>query len=393
MHRAVAITGVRGVIARGYQRRDLPGWTGTTTPLFDGAGNPLPQTKTNGTFRDDASGGHYPEYVWEDSCSRDMLVGWVLGMAAAWEVSRGDATIDAARIATLADDASAIARSLMIVAATGHDLEIHDADGRITYNGYLSETAVDRSYLANFHANGQHAIMSLGILAALARISDDAVVADYLHNDLVRARDLPGIARDHVDILDFGVMSNYSNYDMAFTGGWLAQRYLCDDTAREAVRSAILVGLYDTPGEMRQPAEQSQSFYDLVALAAAARGTADAPLARADLDTSMQMRALKTLGEFPAPYWADGRVNCDDAEIASLACIGVDGTSLPLIAASGRGDTVVAAIPVPMRIRPPSNFMWRSDPYSVNGDGNPLALYPAVDFRLAYWMGRYLRAE
>lgn len=66
---------------------------------------------------------------------------------------------------------------------------------------------------------------------------------------------------------------------------------------------------------------------------------------------------------------------------------------LPLIAASGRGNTVVAAIPVPMRIRPPSNFVWRSDPYAVNGDGNPLALYPAVDFRLAYWMGHYLRAD
>lgn len=392
MHRAVAITGVPGVIARGYQRRDRPGFTQTTTPLFDGSGAPLPPEKTNGTWRDDHSvGGLYPEYAWEDSCSRDMIIGWVLGMAAAWEVARGDATIDAARLATLADDASAIAHSLMEVGAEGYDLEIHDADGRITYNGYLNESAVDRSYVPRFRNNGQHAIMSLGILAALARISDDPGVADYLHNDLIRARDLPGIARDHVDLIDFAETTNYSNYNMAFTGGWLAQRYLCEEEAREAVRSAILDGLYATSGRPRQPVEQGQSFYDLVALAAAARGTADAPLASADVDASMLTRASATLREYPVPYWAESHVNCDDAEIAAHDCTGLDGTHLPLSLTLGRGDSVVATIPVPMRIRPPSNFMWRSDPYGVNGTGDPHAYYPAVDFRLAYWMARHLR--
>lgn len=392
LHRAVAITGVRGVIARGYQRRDLPGFTETTIPLFDATGNPLPPEKTNGTWRDDAS-GLYPEYAWEDSCSRDMLIGWVLGMAAVWEVSRGDASIDAARLAMLADDASAIAHSLMRVSAAGHDLEIHDADGRLTYHGYLHESAVDRVYIPRFRDNGQHAIMSLGIAAALARISGDPEVADWLHNDLVRARDLPGIARDHIDLVDFGVASNFSNYNMSFSGGWLAQRYLCDEDARAAVRAAILDGLYATPGRPRQPVEMGQSFFDVIALAATAGGTADRDLEGPSIDGSMLARALGTLREFPAPYWAEGRENCDAAEIASLACVGVDGTSLPLLAERGRGDVVVAAVPVPMRIRPPSNFAWRSDPYRVNTEGNALALYPAVDFRLAYWMARHLRVR
>ena len=72
--------------------------------------------------------------------------------------------------------------------------------------------------------------------------------------------------------------------------------------------------------------------------------------------------------------------------------MGVDGTSLPLLAKLGRGDVLVAAIPVPMRIRPPSNYVWRSDPYRVNGTGDPLSLYSAVDFRLAYWTARHRRA-
>ncbi|MFO0714788.1 MAG: hypothetical protein U0353_33420 [Sandaracinus sp.] len=390
MHRAVAITGVRGVIARGYQRRDRPGFTQTTTPLFDAMGHPLPAEKTNGTWRDDQS-GLYPEYAWEDSVSRDMLIGWVLGMAAAWEVSEGDDTIDATRLATLRDDASAIAHMLAIVSPEGHDLEIHDADGRITYNGYLHESAIDRVYVPRFHENGQHAIMALGIVAALSRISGDAEIADWLHNDLVRARDLPGIAGDDVGFVDTGVSSNYSNYNMAFTGGWLATRYLCDDDARERVRGGVIGALYGAPGEAWQPAGQGQSFYDLVAIAARARGDVLHDLEAAEVDAAGLDRALASLRGFPAPYWAEGHVNCDAAELASRTCIGLDGTTLPLSMDLGRGDIAVSTVAVPFAIRPPSNFHWRSNPYAVNGEGDPLALYPAVDFRLAYWMARYLR--
>lgn len=391
MHRAVVITGTPGVIARGYQRRDRPGFGDmATTPLFDGTGAPLPPEKTNGTWRDDQS-GLLPEYAWEDSVSRDMLIGWVLGMAAAWEVAEGDETVDPARLAALREDASAIAHMLMIVSPEGHDLEIHDADGRVTYNGYLHESAIDRTYLPRFRNNGQHAIMALGIVAALARISADPEVADWLHNDLVRARDLPGIAGDYVGFVDTGVSSNYSNYNMAFTGAWLATRYLCDDAARERVRGGVLGSLYGTVEEPWQPAAQGQSFYDLVAIAAAGRADVTRDLDGALVQSAVLARAVTSLSGFHAPFWAEGVQNCDAAEIASFSCVGLDGTSLPLSMDPGRGDTLVATVPVPLSIRPPSNFYWRSNPYSVNGDGDALSLYPAVDFRLAYWMARYLR--
>ena len=43
-----------------------------------------------------------------------------------------------------------------------------------------------------------------------------------------------------------------------------------------------------------------------------------------------------------------------------------------------------------MAIRPPSNYFWRSNPYEVNsGGGGGSLLLPGVDFRLAYWMGRW----
>ncbi|MCA9612953.1 MAG: hypothetical protein H6722_34135 [Sandaracinus sp.] len=327
LHRAVAITGAPGVIARGFHRADLPGGAHETTPLFDGEGAPLPAEKTNGTWRDDQS-GDYPGYVWEDSCSRDMLIGWVLGMAAVWEVARGDDTIDAIRLATLSDDADAIARNLMQVGESGRDLEIHDADGRLTFHAYLHESAVDRMYVDRFRGNGQHAAMALGIAAALARIGDDPEVDRWLHESLVVARDLPGIVRDHVGIIDFGPMTNFSNHNMTWTGLWLASRYLCDDEAREAVREGTMVELYAREGSSRRVDTMGQSFFDLVYVAARSRGTADRDLDAASIDDDALERGLTTLNEFPsAPYWAVGRMNCDEAEIASGVCVAKTGPS------------------------------------------------------------------
>lgn len=392
MHDAVAVTGVPGVIARGFLRRDIPGAEGiTTTPLRDAMGRPLPIEKNNGTWREAAQTGPR-EYIWEDSCSRDMLIGWVLGMAAAWEVSRGDATVDPARVETLRGDALAIGQSLQRVNSRGYDLEIHDADGRVTYNGYLSEHAVDRVYIPGFDDNGQHALMALGIVSALARITDDPGLRDWLHNDLIRRRNLPGIARDRVGFIDVGEQTNFSNYNMAFTGAWLAQRYLCDDTARAAVREATVTALYDTPGAPRQPAEMGQSFFDLVALQAMGDATAWRDLGDSAAMNSVIERAQETLREFAdAPFWERPRVNCDETEITAGRCVGIDGTEIVLSRVMGRGGTVVATEPIPMRIRPASNYYWRSDPYVPNGDGLARRVLPGVDFRLAYWMGRYLR--
>ncbi|HPB51795.1 MAG TPA: hypothetical protein PLZ31_11305, partial [Myxococcota bacterium] len=86
LHLAQEITGTDGVIARGFQRNDIPHNDVVTVPLFDEFGNPLPEgDKNNGTWRDDQS-GKYPNYSWEDSVSRDMYVGWVTAQAATWEV-------------------------------------------------------------------------------------------------------------------------------------------------------------------------------------------------------------------------------------------------------------------------------------------------------------------
>jgi hypothetical protein len=391
LHLAVAITGEQGVIARGFARRDLPG-TGPgieTTPLFDADGLPLPTEKDNGTWREDNSGGLYPDVVWEDSCSRDQYVGWVVGFAALWEVIGADPTFPDDVKERLQRDAAALARSLMQVGKQGYDLEIPDADGRVTYHGYLHEEAIERTYLTGFE-NGFHALMALGIVAGLAYVAEQPDIDAYLQDRLILARDLPGIARRFAGMMDLGLRTNFSNYNMLFAGGWLASRYLCDDPARATVNEALWHAVYEQPGEDRQPAEQAQSLFDFVYVAARAGGTAVAPLG-ADVDEQALARGVQTLRELAeAPYYEPSRINCDATEIQAGVCEAVDGSAL-ILAGSGHNDELVAEDPLPMRIRPGSNYHWRSNPYRVNGGGDGSRLLSGVDFRIAYWMARWMR--
>ncbi len=391
LHLASAITGVPGVVARGFARADLPGagQDVTPTPLFDADGAPLPAVKDNGTWRADNSGGLYPEYVWEDSCSRDMLAGWAFGYAALWEVIRDDDTIPKDLKSRLRADATAIGRSLMQVGEEGYDLEIRDADGRRTFHGILHENSIDRVYFPAVH-NAFNALLALGIVSALTYVSEEPDLIRYLEEELLAKRKLDLMARDEMDLLDVGVKTNFSGYNMAFGGGYMASRYLCNERARDVVSDAVVVTLYDPPGKTRQPVEQKQSLYDIVAVAAGSRQNAwQGP--SASIDESALDRALQSLREFPKPpYWDRARVNCDDAEIASGKCIAEDGTPLTLLGYVGRGDELVSEEPVPMRVRPYSNYHWRSNPYAVNGEGSGDVLLPGSDFRVAYWTARWL---
>ena len=390
LHLATAITGVEGVIARGFVRTDLPGDGGfETTPLFDSNGDPLPEPKDNGTWREDQS-GDYPNVIWEDSCSRDMIVGWAWAFAAAWEAIRLDPSFDDALKERLQADANALARSLMKVGEEGYDLEIRDADGRRTFHGILNENSIDRLYLPGAK-NGFNAIMALGIVGSFAYVAEDPEIDAWLDDVLVAERRLHEMARDEIGLVDLGLQSNYSGYNMAFTGGFIAQRYLCSDEPRDAVREGIRTGLYERPGRERQPVEQKQTFYDYIYAAATVGGTAWADPS-APLDESAIARGTETLVDYwDPPFWQTARENCNDDEITSGTCVALDRSTIEVLGYVGRNDTLVAADPMPMTIRPGSNYYWRSNPYQVNGGGDGSRLIPAVDFRAAYWLGRWVR--
>lgn len=388
---AARIPGVPGVMARSLLRTDLPAAMALdTVPLFDANGLPLPPVKNNGTWRADNSGGRYAQLIWEDSMSKDMIVGWAMAFGVSFEVLADDPTFPGDLKVRLQEDATQVGHALMKVGAEGYDLEIPDADGRVTFNGYLNENAIDRFYLAGAD-NGVHSIMALGIVGALAFVSDDAALDAYLTDTLVAQRRLDRSADVNAHLVDMGTVSNYSGYNMAFTGAFLAQRYVPGETAGRLIRRAIRDELYARPEQpMRQPKETRQTFFDVI-FAHATQPDGDG---LDDARAAALAQGLETLREFPpAPFWDEPRTNCDDAEVLAMACVLDDGTRVGVLGEVGRSDSLVADQPVPMRVRPRSNYFWRSNPYAPNDSspGTGTVLNSGVDFRVAYWMGRWLR--
>jgi hypothetical protein len=389
LHMAYTITGIDGIV-RGFSNHTYPGGDNQTTPLFDGQGNPLPEEKNNGTWREDNSGGLYPDFVWEDSCSRDMLIGWMVALGAAWEVIEDDKTISDAVKDTMRDDALGLANNLRTVRENGYDLELEDADGRTTYHGYLNENNLDRIYIDGIR-NGFYTIMALGIIGTLAAVADDPEIDSYLYDELIKERELAEIATEDMVEVNMDRTTNFSNYNMAIDGAWLALRFIEGDQVRADLREALQVQLYDTPGKLFQPIEQKQSFFDLVYVAGMCDSFANQPC-QLDPDQAAIDRALETLKEFPPPpFFEYERINCDEAEIQSGSCVAEDGTQLTVLGEVGRNGDLITAEPLPMRIRPPSNYYWRSNPYKPNGGSAGSGMYAGPDFRLAYWMGRFIR--
>ena len=392
LHTATRITGAEGVLVRALANVNLPGaGQNTTVPLFDETGQALPLEKNNGTWRADQS-GLYPDLIWEDSCSRDMYVGWALAYAAVWEAVRTDATIADSLKLRLRIDAKTLVDRLMEIGEEGFDLEIRDADGRRTYHGILHEHSVDRVYIMNF-PNGFNGLLAAGIVGALAYVSGDVAQKRYLEDELIDERGLLALAQGSLLGLDLGPGSNFSGYNMAFTGAWLAARYLSRTLDRNTIRLTLRDALYNRADAPRQPREQSQALYHLVFAQSelgSYAGGQDQVTALEDLDEVIEY-VRRDLDEFPQPpFFGRSVVNCDEAEIASTDCVADDGTPLPLLGPVGWNDDLIAAVPVPMRLRPISNYYWRSNPYAVNGVTSDLVLLPGSDFRWVYWSGRLL---
>ncbi len=392
MHLGMSIANVPGVAVRGFMRTDIPGYglDLETTPVFDEQGNPLPEEKNNGTWREDQS-GLYPNYKFEDSCSRDMILGWAAASAAASEVIRHDPAFSEEVKARLRDDAKAVVDQLQVVRDNGYDLEILDVDGRTTYHGYLNEHSVERDLYIRSFENGFYALMTLGIVGGFCYAAEDDACQQYLLDELIDQRELPRIARDEMVYMDMGLESNYSNYNMGFMSAWLASRYVNDEATREAVLQSITTQLYGQAGVPLHPAGTKMSLFDFT-LAAAQTGGSRFSQPSNEPENQPVQDGVETLKAFPQPpYWDVAVTQCDEDELASGECTFSDGTETVVHFEGGRKGSTVCEDPIPKAIRRGSNYEWRSNPYQPNGGGDGSGLLPGVDFRVAYWIGRYTR--
>jgi uncharacterized protein (TIGR03437 family) len=50
-----------------------------------------------------------------------------------------------------------------------------------------------------------------------------------------------------------------------------------------------------------------------------------------------------------------------------------------------------ACSPVPVPLRPPTDFLWERDPFELTGGGSSRVESPGIDYILPYWMGRYYK--
>jgi hypothetical protein len=386
------VTGVPGVVARGIRRAvpepgdpPLPEAPPATVPLFDASGAPQPADKSP-TWRADGS-GQLPFLIWYDDSSKDQLDGWVFALGVVYDLTHGDPTIPADAISDLVDDARAVGHGLMkkvLIGGKEADLVMMDADGRPTSFHDLSAEEIAPGVVFNQPTNGFNAWMALGIMRTLYHVTGDEPIGRFYYEDLLERRGYLDVARDTIALMYVGNQTNFSNVNMAFVAAWGLMRYESDSEIAARARTVMEEQLYG-PGKPRQAKGLKQSFFDFVFAGFRRFGVlGDGAKAR--------QHGLDTLLEHPAaPYFTFAVDNCDQAEQASLQCIGIDGTPIVLSPEPGRGGGLVAVDPVPMRIRPPSNFEWRSDPHRVNG-GEGDRLNPGGEIVCAYWMGRYLSA-
>jgi MYXO-CTERM domain-containing protein len=382
------ITGVPGVVARGIRRnRPEPGEPPLPEP-------PPPTVPLDAPGADDKSplwradnSGELPFLIWLDDSSKDQLDGWVFALGLAVEVASGDPALAAELTTDLVEDARALGHALMRKLPVGNgeaDLVMMDADGRPTSFHDLSAEEIAPGVVLSTPTNGFNAWMALGILRTLYQVTGDETIGRFYYEELIERRGYLDVAEDSLALMYLGNQTNYSNVNMAFVAAFGLLRYEPDPEIADQARRILEQRLY-APGVPRQAKGLGQSLFDFLYAGFGRLGV---------IGPGSQARSegLSTLNEHPAaPYWTFGIENCDAAEQAALACSGVDGTPIELSPEPGRGGGLVAVHPLPMRLRPPSNFEWRSDPHRVNG-GEGTRLNPGGEIAAAYWLGRFLSA-
>ena len=404
------VTGGGGLVARGIRRRvpedptapPIPDVEIELVPLFDEDGEPLPQPKNNGTYRPDNSGGALPEgeWSWKDSCSKDQLVGQVFAMCALYDAMKDDPDVDQALVAELAEDARLIGEMLMTrreisalegpVGAGEYDLIIFDADGRPTYHHDLNPLSLEKLYLPEGHArfNVFNLIMAIGVIKGLHHVSGDPALEAFLYEEMLGERGYLGklAVADGPDAMDYiymGLETNTDNPDMSAVALWLALYHEEDPGVTETLRWFLEERWWDREGEFQTASRSKQPLWHAIYLALTAGGTdADLVAEVADLLSGFEL----------GPYWNPQRINCDADEIAAGECLAEDGETVLTIAGTTMDGDVLATEALHPRIRPPSNFNARSNPFRVNGGGGN-RLNPGGDLLASYWILRFQRAR
>ena len=411
-HIFYVVSGGKGVVARGIRRMvsefpdqpPLPVDYPELVPLFDEDGEPLPQPKDNGTYREDNSGGILPEgeRIWKDSASKDQVSGQIFAMIALYDAMKDDPDIDQALVTRMQEDALGLAKVLMAkreiadlegpVGKGEYDLMIMDADGRPTFHHDLNPLSLEKFYLTEEQGswNVFNLFMAVGVMKGLFHVTGDPEVESFIYEELLANRQYLQLMKDSLDAnkgaLDYiyaGNMTNFDNPDMTGVALWLALYTETDPEVADVLHFFLEQGWWQRAGESHTAALCKQPFWHAIYLGLTRTGVKPA--------TVKELKNLLLAFDL-GPYLNPARINCDQAEIAAGECLAVDGKTVLTLAAQEEGGSWLATESLDPSIRPPSNFDARSNPFSVNGGGG-MRLNPGGDLLAAYWMGRFLEAN
>ncbi|MBI1946138.1 MAG: hypothetical protein HYS27_10600 [Deltaproteobacteria bacterium] len=395
-HVVLSITGFAGGLARGVGHPDDVG-AQTFVPWPSTCPNAWERTDTWRTALDPA----FADWVWRDNGSKDQLLGTALALGAFWDAVALDPSVDATVKQKLQDDARALGHALMeqVEVAPGEaiDLVIRDGTGCLTRFHDLNPREVVRSGQAplvlsetSTSQNAFNAMAALAIVRTTFHVSGDAAIGAYYYDELVGRRGYPalltsGAGRLKSMLVDLCVLgncfvTNFSNVNMAWVAFHQLLRDESDEALRASYRAALEGELFDND-RSHCANNLPQAYFHLVRAAFVAH------------DAAVVDVAVAQLAAWPeAPLFERAVENCDAAELASGSCVADDGTALTLAEADSWNGSPVATSALPIGVRPSSNFMWRSDPRTVNGGGGD-RLNPGGDFLLAYWLGRAMQGD
>lgn len=379
-----------GTIARGVRRITplagepaLPGTTPELVPLKDAGGNALP-TKKGEAWRAPIAVG-FDGWIWRDDSSKDQVSGYALAVTWLWEALHDDADAPKDVVDTMAADLVRFAKVLMtpIPEKEGIDLIVRDADGRLTSFGDLNSRILSGTAGGVFAEdsalqNGFNAALAMGIIRGAVHVSGDKTLEKYFYEELVGRRQYPKHAVATASFMYTGESTNFSNVNMLAIAIATLGRIETDTTVRGQLHE--LIEKFWDNGSSRCASRVAQPWYDVLVAGFGKSAKTEVP-----------DRMAAALGAYsPAPTFQRERINCDDGEIAAKSCLAIDGTTtIALASGKGHGGGVVAQSPVPISVRPDSNFLWRSDPHEINGGGGN-RLNPRGDWLAAYWLGRLL---
>jgi hypothetical protein len=370
--------GGRGVVARGIRRINstppIPGEIPMTVPL----GSPDKKTPT---WRAPIAKG-FDDYIWIDDSSKDQIIGYALATVWLYDALRDDPMAPPGLADKLATPLVALARSMMKVASeNGADMVVRDADGRLTTFGDFNSRLLSPGGALlpedSTLRNGFSAAMGAAVIRAAFHVSGQQDIGEFYYQELVGKRDYPRDFATNAGAVYTGVKTNFSNVNMLAMALATLGRIETDPYVRERL-SFTLDKQFFNQGDDRDGSHTKQAWFDAIYGAYGPNPPSE-----------IRARVTEHLSGFqPAPAFQRERINCDEAEIAALSCLAIDGkTMLTLSPSRAHNMGIVAKTIIPMSIRPDSDFAWRDDPYGVNaGGGN--RMNPGGDVLAAYWLAR-----